>query len=173
MTLDQITKEAIEPALALLPPMMDSKEARCLLLAIGQQESRFEYRRQLVGSPPSPTGPAAGFWQFEQGTEASRGGIWGVYLHRASARLLRYFCGQRGVKWNPKDIWIAIQSDDVLAAGLARLLIYTDPFELPRLGDEQGAWRLYANRCWRPGKPHPQTWPGFYTSALNYVRGQA
>ena len=133
MTLDQITKTGIDPALAMLPPKMDSKEARCLLLTIGQQESRFEYRRQLVGAPPRPIGPAKGFWQFELGTEASRGGVWGVYLHKSSAPFLRMLCGERGVKFSAREIWNAIESDDVLAAGLARLLLYTDPFSLSEI----------------------------------------
>ena len=38
---------------------------------------------------------------------------------------------------------------DVLAAGLARLLLWTDPSRLPRLGDADGAWQLYV-RTWRP-----------------------
>lgn len=38
----------------------------------------------------------------------------------------------------------------MLAAGLARLLIFTDPARLPGLGDEEDAWQLYL-RTWRPG----------------------
>lgn len=170
-TLDTIDRTAINPALALLPGSMDSAGARVLLHAIGLQESRFEHRRQLVGSPPLPIGPAISFWQFELGTRESKGGVWGVFLHPASSALLRQLCVARGVQFAPKDIWRAIEHDDVLAAGLARLLLWTDPQRLPALGDADGAWLLYAKRCWRPGKPHPQTWPGFYQRALAHVRG--
>ncbi len=45
MTLSEITQRGIDPALALLPVRMDTFEARIMLLTIGQQESRFEYRR--------------------------------------------------------------------------------------------------------------------------------
>ena len=173
MTLDQITKTGIDPALLLLPAKMDSKEARCLLLAIALQESKIIHRRQLVGNPPRPIGPAKSFWQFEKGSEASRGGVWGVFLHKASSPFLKELCKARGVRFFPTDIWDAIENDDVLAAGLARLLIYTDPFALPKLGDVQGAWMLYKERCWRPGKPHIETWPGYYRQALEYVRGAA
>lgn len=170
MTLEEITAQAINPALALLPGSMDTPRARVPLLAIGLQESRFEHRRQLVGTPPRPAGPAMSFWQFELGTRASKGGVWGVYLHSASAGFLRQLCVARGVQHSPADIWRAIEHDDVLAAGLARLLLWTDALPLPALGDEAGAWDLYARRCWRPGKPHPETWPAFYARALAHVR---
>lgn len=167
MTLDEVTQTCINPALALLPASMDTPNARVMLLAVGLQESRFTYRRQLGN------GPARGFWQFEKGSEASRGGVWGVFLHKASSPLLKELCKARGVRFFPTDIWKALEFDDVLAAGVARLLLYTDPYALPPLGDMQGAWVLYAKRCWRPGKPHIETWPGYYRQALEYVRGAA
>ena len=67
MTLNEIREQAITPALALLPARMSSSEAELMLLVIGLQESRFQHRRQLVGSPPRPTGPAKSFWQAELG----------------------------------------------------------------------------------------------------------
>ena len=167
MTLDEITRLAINPALAMLPAKMDTPAARVLLLAIALQESRLAYRRQLGD------GPARGFWQFEQGTAASRGGVWGVYLHPASAPGLRELCARRHVTPTPAEIWRAIEFDDILAAAVARLLIYTDAPPLPALGNQAGAWDLYAKRCWRPGKPHPQTWGGCYQQALDYVTGGA
>lgn len=169
MTLHQITSAAINPALALLPGKMDSREARVLLLAIGLQESRFEHRFQVVQGRPGAKGPARGYWQFEQGTRASKGGVWGVYLHPASTDLLRTLCAARSVPCDPQAIWRAIETDDVLAAGVARLLIYTDPLQLPALGDVAGAWQLYAHRCWRPGRPHPETWPAYYAQALEAI----
>lgn len=71
MTLSEIICLAIEPALRLLPPAMDTVKARVMLLAIGLQESAFAARRQ------AGNGPARGFWQFELGTPQSRGGVWG------------------------------------------------------------------------------------------------
>lgn len=163
MNLRTITDNAINPALALLPQAMDSKEARIMLLAIGLQESRFEYRRQLGD------GPARGFWQFERGTAASKGGVWGVFLHPATNRLLRDIAGKRGCPASPSNIWERIEHDDVLAAALARLLLFTDPLRLPAVGDVDGAWALYAKRCWRPGRPHPQTWAKFHAQAVAEV----
>ena len=42
--------------------------------------------------------------------------------------------------------------------------INTDPKRLPAVDDVDGAWGLYL-RTWRPGKPKPDTWPGFHTQA--------
>lgn len=162
MTLDEITRTGINPALAMLPGHMDSPQSRVMLLAIGLQESRFEHRRQMGN------GPARGFWQFEQG-----GGVKGCVNHAASAPYLRQLCTARGVAFNAPAIWLAIEHDDVLAAGLARLLLFTDPYKLPAVTDQGGAWELYADRCWRPGKPHPETWPKYHAQARAFVTGAA
>lgn len=163
LRLANIVETAINPALAILPKVMDSPRARVLLLAIGLQESRFEYRRQLGD------GPARSFWQFERGTRASRGGVWGVFLHRASSEDLRLLCRARDCEFTPMVIWEAIERDDVLAAGVARLLLWTDREPLPELGDVEAAWSLYAERTWRPGRPHKRTWAGFYRAAMQEV----
>lgn len=146
MTLDEISARALGPALALLPAAMDTPAARVELLAIGLQESRFIDRRQLVGKPPKPTGPAKSFWQAEQGG----GMVRGVRLHVATASLAALLYRARGVQANDAAIWDAIENDDVLAAGLARLLLWSEPGALPAPADEQGAWQLYL-RAWRPG----------------------
>ncbi len=173
MTLDTIIKTAINPALALLPAAMGTPEARVMLLAIGLQESRFQYRYQLVQGKPGAKGPARGFWQFELGSRASRGGVWGVYLHHSSQHWLSVVCAARGVAFEPGAIWEAIELDDVLAAALARLLLFTDPRRLPAVNDAQGAWDLYALRTWRPGKPHRQTWDSFHAQARAAITGAA
>lgn len=157
MTFDEITQSAINPALALLPKHMDTPQARVMLLTIGQQESRFEYRRQMGN------GPAKGFWQFERG-----GGVKGAVNHPASRDLLRELCAARGVPFDAQSIWDAIEDEDVLAAGLARLLLWTDPEKLPSVNDVDSAWELYM-RVWRPGKPHIRTWAGFHRLAREYV----
>ncbi|MDU4255783.1 hypothetical protein [Pseudomonas sp.] len=124
MDLREVRRSIIEPALLLLPAKMESPQAIVMLLAIGLQESRFTYRRQMGN------GPAKSFWQAEQGG----GMVTGLLRYRVdSVRDLN-----------------AIEHDDILAAGLARLLLYTDPARLPALGDESGAWDLYL-RTWRPG----------------------
>lgn len=164
MTLSKIIRTGIDPALAMLPTMMDTPAARVMLLAIGLQESRFEHRRQLVGNPPRPVGPAKSFWQAEQGG----GMVHGVRLHPATRAAAAALYQARGVPARDADIWEAIESDDVLAAGLARLLLWSDPGRLPTVGDADAAWALYL-RTWRPGKPHPQTWPDLYRQAVAEV----
>ena len=146
MTLTEITRLALVPAFALLPPGLDTPNARVQLLATGGQESNFTERRQLVGNPPKPVGPAKSFWQAEQGG----GMIRGVRQPPASKVLAAQLYKARGVPPSDKAIWDAIEFDDVLAAGLARLLLFTDPSQLPALGDATGAWALYL-RTWRPG----------------------
>ncbi|CAB3647790.1 hypothetical protein LMG26696_02635 [Achromobacter pulmonis] len=158
MDLKKMIYSAITPALALLPARMDTAEARVMLLAIGLQESRFLHRRQIGG-------PARGFWQFEKGTRASRGGVWGVFLHAASKGHLAALCKARSVACDPDAIYAALEYDDVLAAGVARLLLWTDPKPLPAIGDADAAWSQYL-RTWRPGKPQPQTWPALYAQAM-------
>ena len=167
MTLSEIRAQAIEPALLLLPARMESPEAVLMLLSIGLQESRFQHRRQLVGSPPRPTGPAKSFWQAELGG----GMVTGLLrYHDDRVRDLAVgLCAVRGVDPSPRAVWDAIENDDVLAAGLARLLLFTDPGRLPKLGDVDGAWQLYL-RTWRPGWPKPETWPALYAQAMEVVQ---
>lgn len=159
MDLKTIVRTAVKPALALLPVKMDTPAARLLLLAIGLQESRFLYRRQL-GS-----GPARGLWQFERG-----GGVRGVLTNPASREHAYRICGIRGVEPVAAAVHPALEADDVLAAAFARLLMWTDAWRLPAVGDVQGGWDMYV-RTWRPGKPHPQTWAGLYAQAMAEVGG--
>lgn len=154
---------AISEVLCLLPSKMRSREAQVMLIAIGLQESRFKYRRQLVGKPAQPVGPATGYWQFEK-----NGGVKGVLAHPSTSKVACNLCDVRGVAADPLAVWDALQRDDVLAAGLARLLLWTDPKPLPRIGDADAAWALYL-RTWRPGKPHPETWQALYADAVRMV----
>lgn len=158
MQLNEILRGAIIPAFGILPTAMDTPQARVELLTIGLQESGFQHRKQMGN------GPARGFWQFEQGTRQTRGGVWGVYLHEASRFWLERLCASRGVQFLPESIWRALETDDVLAAGVARLMLFTDPKRLPAVDDVDGAWGLYL-RTWRPGKPNPDTWSGFHSQA--------
>lgn len=172
MVLSAVVETAINPALLLLPAKMDTPEARIMLLAIGLQESRFEHRRQLVGNPPRPMGPAKSFWQAEQGG----GMVHGVRLHASTRAATAQLYQARGVPARDAAIWDAIEHDDVLAAGLARLLLWSDPGRLPAVGDEQGAWNLYL-RTWRPGA-HDRGLPEQRAQlrakwAVNYARAVA
>lgn len=152
MNLSEIREQAIAPAFQLLPERMKSVEAELILLAIGLQESRFTHRRQIGG-------PARGFWQFERG-----GGVAGVIRHPVSREHALKACHARSVSPVPEQVYQRLETDDVLAAAFARLLLWTDPARLPKVGDSVQAWDLYL-RTWRPGKPHPDTWGDLYAEA--------
>lgn len=158
--IDETILDSIDAALLLLPHAMSSSRARVMLYAIGLQESRFEHRRQLVGNPPRPAGPAKGFWQFER-----RGGCMGVIHHPASRYWMHRVCVMQDVPLQANALWNAIETNDLLAAAAARLLLFTDPRQLPELDDPRGAWNLYV-RTWRPGRPHRRTWDDFHKEAV-------
>ena len=155
---------AIDAALAWLPPAMTSPEARVMLVAISLQEDPEQLRAQrVIVAGRARKGPARGLWQFEQG-----GGAKGVLTHPASRFWARKACEWRGVEARSAAVWRALETDDVLAAIFARLLLFTDPRPLPAVGDERGAW-IYYLRNWRPGKPHPKKWPANHARAREAV----
>lgn len=149
-------KDAINAAYQLLPEAMNSRAATVLLLAIQRQEDPQQRRAQVLDG--GRKGPARGLWQFEQG-----GGVKGVLLASATRKLARQVCAARNVDPNTAAVLTRLEVDDVLAAAFARLLIYTDPFPLP--ATQAAAWTMYADRLWRPGKPHPEKWPANWAMA--------
>jgi hypothetical protein len=153
MPLAQVIATILNPALAMLPLAMDSPRARVELLTIGQQESRFMYRRQMGN------GPARGFWEFERG-----GGVKGVFGHHLTTGYVHQLCTARDVGFDPAAIWAALETDDIFACCIARLLLWTDPTALPAVDDPATAWDLYL-RVWRPGKPKPDTWGEYHEAA--------
>lgn len=173
MTLKELRFGALAEAFRLLPARMESQLAELHLVAFTLQEDPEQRRRQW------PTGPARGLWQFELGTEKTRGGVWGIYLHAASRDPLRALASARGVPFEPAAIYDRLQHDDVLAAGCARLLMFTDPHKLPVRGDVEAAWQFYL-RTWRPGayangtpekrRELRQKWAVNYARAMEVVR---
>jgi hypothetical protein len=142
---------ALTPALTLLPPRMDSVEARALVVAICLQESKLRHRRQIKG-------PARGYAQFEEM------GVHGVLVHPSSARYAREACAALDVRAVAPVVHAALEFSDVLTCLFARLLLWTDPRPLPHADEPDRGWDLYY-RCWRPGKPHPTTWAAHYARA--------
>lgn len=151
LTLDQVNRLIIAPALELLPAAMDRPYARVQMLAIHLQEDPRQERIQRGN------GPARGLWQFERG-----GGVRGVLSHPSSSALADSVCVARAVVAEEGAVWRALQTDDILAACFARLLLWTDP--RPMAKDAAEGWALYA-RVWRPGKPHPEKWDNNYARA--------
>lgn len=132
-----------------------TNDARVEMIAIAGQESNFTFRRQSHG-------PARGLWQFELGSETKGGGVCGVYRHLATKYLVKEICSWQNIKFDPTSIYHALEFDDLLAAYIARLLLWTDPHPMPD-GAADG-WETYL-ACWRPGKPRKNKWNSIYRLA--------
>lgn len=156
ITPEALNDKVLTEAFAILPKAMGSDAARVMLTAIALQESGLAHRRQVGG-------PARGLFQFEQG-----GGVKGVMTHPASAPWALQLCNARLAPFDLGKVYAALELDDVLAAGFARLLLWTDSAPLPANDDPHAGWALY-QRVWRPGKPHPETWPKYYAQAVAAV----
>lgn len=157
MTPALFIRNALNPALALLPATMDTPSARAMVVAICLQESRLQHRHQIGG-------PAHGYAQFEQG-----GGVRGVLTHPASKpHILKVLDALDYTGADAEDCYAAIEHNDILAVCFARLLLYTLPNLLPARGDPEGGWEQYIS-AWRPGKPHRQTWNECYAHAWEAV----
>ena len=155
------------PGLVLLErlggPRHGDPRTRQLLLTIALQESGLRHRAQQLSS--GRPGPARGWWQFEQG-----GGVAGVLTHPASATLARRLCERLRVRVQAADVWRCLEGHDALAAGFARLLLWTDARPLPSSTDAAAGWTYYLAN-WRPGKPHPATWHGHWHLAAVALEG--
>lgn len=148
----------IRPALAHLasqyqPPRSGTFAARpaeAMLLAIAKQESDLTHRWQVIDRRrPDVKGPARGLWQMERG-----GGVKGVLTHSSSAVMAHKMCRERGVDGNNQTaVWVALETDDILAAMLARLLLWTDWRSLPTDSSPAAAARAFEiyEFVWRPG----------------------
>ena len=157
MNISRALKNVVDPGLALLPEKMNTPESVVMLLTIGQQESRFQFRRQVRG-------PAHGFYQFESG-----GGVHGVLTHKASRPYIYPIL--ESLEVNETELYDSIVYNDALATVCARLLLYTDPRPLPALNTDPGESWSYYIRNWRPGKPHRQTWDSYRMHAVEYING--
>lgn len=156
--LDAIRTYALPLALSLLPEAMRAPEAAPMLVAIGWQESRFAARLQVGG-------PARGFWMFETGgVRAAIGPAANRTAFDAAAIRLGY---PRSLPVNA--IHSAIAHHDVLAAVLARLLLWNVPDALPARGAYDASWAQYL-RAWNPGRPRRATWQQAYDSGWDNER---
>lgn len=150
---------ALRPACALLGPRFVDPRAEVLLLAICLQESGLQYRRQLHG-------PARGFAQFELI------GVEDVLTRATSAAAAQALLAELAYPlWSPAPVvHAAIEHNDLLACGIARLALFNLPQPLPTVGAAEAGWAQYL-AVWRPGKPRPTAWAGHYARAVETVRG--
>jgi hypothetical protein len=150
-------QRVVDPALSLIANLPEIKlppsdEACVMLMTIAGQESNWAARRQGGG------GPARSYWQFEKG-----GGV--AELFQKTPRQLSAICAALDIPFDLSTVFEAMAWNDTLACTMARLLLWQDRAPLPAIGDKQAGWQYYL-RNWRPGAPHPDTWPGLYDKAL-------
>ena len=155
ISLQTVNIDHITPALEILGAKFDTQAARRMILAIGLQESGFATMVQYGN------GPARSYYQFEK-----NGGVKGVLTHRASAPYATALCKIRAVGCTPAEVWKAMETDGILGAGMARLLLFTDPKPMPT--NAADGWNYY-KRNWRPGKPHPDKWAACWKAASDYL----
>jgi hypothetical protein len=132
---------------------MNTREAQAMLVAIALQESDLNARRQRGG-------PARSHLQFETG------GLIGVLQHPSSTMHAAALVNELDYSdLTPHQLHAAMEFDGVLAAGMGRLLLWTDARSIPSEQDGPDAgWAMYL-RNWRPGKPHPERWSACWTTA--------
>ena len=159
-TLDYIANIVIPGSYCLLPMPMNTREASAMLLAIGLQESRFEYRRQIKG-------PARSFWQAESG-----GGFRGILSHPETRTIAREVLSITAYGEPDESDFQAIEDNDILACCGARLLLWTHPKPLPTHDEHDYAWQYYFE-TWRPGRPHRETWDELFRRAWEAVNRQS
>ncbi|ONG56955.1 hypothetical protein BKE38_05010 [Pseudoroseomonas deserti] len=140
-----------------------SPEALRFLLAVAGQESACTHRFQILAN--GNAGPARSFWQGEQ-----TGGMILVLRHGKTSAMARQLCDAASVRPEPAHVWRAIEGHDGLAYGFARLLLLTDPYKIPV--DQAPAWECYAERLWRPGRPHRGAWEANWDAASVAVRAE-
>lgn len=134
--------------------------ARPWMLAVALQESALVERYQILdGGAP---GAARSWWQVEEPTVRL------LLRHEVTGPRLRSMCDAASVRHDPICIWRAIEGHDMLAVGVARLLLLADPHPVPV--DEAGGWECYM-RVWRPGKPRPEKWGSCWRMAQQAIGG--
>lgn len=149
---------AASPSIAI--PATDA--ARVQVMAVAGQESRWQERRQL-GVPLYPQRIGArSYWQFESpwgGPVAINDILQKTPVQIAAA------CKAFDITCDASSLYEACAWHDAIACVMARLLLWIDPAPLPAVGDTNGAWNYYC-RNWRPGAPHPESWPAVYRDAM-------
>lgn len=151
MNLNHLRWLVVRPALKLLEdisgrPQMAMGNAEQLLLSIALQESGARHRFQIVRRDDGTTrrGPACSYWQFEK-----YGGLAGVMRHSSTGAYALRFLEELDIAPTIDAAWEAFPFNDLLAAGFARLLLWTDPAPIPAVVHRDEQFRYYL-RNWRP-----------------------
>lgn len=156
-----IRYSVVEPALKLLPERMTSNAARVMLLTVGLYKSRFTYRFLTMRGQPYIKAEDRGFWGFSPGLTQK------VLDDPSTKDLAVSLCEERAV--DPKEAWRFLEIDDVLSAGLARLLLDIHGLT-ENLPASEDAWSLYVS-AWSPIYRNMESWEGFYVKSLKESQG--
>mgnify|MGYP003133141455 CR=1 FL=1 len=168
MTPETLRDLIFPAAFSLLPPKLDTVEARAMLIAIALQESRLVHRAQLVGGAAewwhSLDPPAHGYYQFEVASIR-------LMLQHSIARplLIPALSALDYPVDAPGLIHESVRDNDILATVLARALLYTVPESLPDESERERGWNQYIFG-WRPGKPRPGAWQTNWRIAWETVK---
>lgn len=142
----------------------DTPEAACMSIAIKCQESGFGPKLIRDQGDDGIVGPATGPWQFER-----NGGVAEVLEEGKVAPIFNDLCRRAGVNPQRDPVWrlFVTAAGDELACAAARLLIWKDPAQPPRIdagSTSSLAGYAYYKRRWRPGADreadwHAKSWP--------------
>jgi hypothetical protein len=162
MTPELFHEIGLSPALGLLPLSMDRVQARAMVLCICLHESGFAARRQMGN------GPARSYAQFELT------GIDGVLTHLSTGGHARHFCLDLDIGPTAPAVYEAIEFHDVLAAGFARLLLWTLRRPLPARTMPDDGYAQY-RQAWNPNPEKAELrrheWIGNWEHAWSVVQG--
>lgn len=139
-------------------------------MSIAGQESAWQHRRQIgIGQYHPQSVGARGYWQCE----STWGGPVAINdVMQKCPQQLAAVCARLEIPGDELTLYEAIAWNDTLACAIARLLLWADPRPLPAVGDRAGMWQYYLDN-WRPGTPHPGTWPDRYATAVSLLGEQA
>ncbi|MGH8710125.1 MAG: hypothetical protein ACREVA_02220 [Burkholderiales bacterium] len=154
-TIKYVAYQAIPSGLSLLPRLMNTSEARVMLLAIGLQESRFEHRVQAE---------TKSYWQFTL-KEVHK-----IVKHSPSTtELVKDAVELLGYTFDVSTIYNKIEDNDTLAVVVARLLLYKSKRKLPVARDAVEGGKQYVE-LWQPGYSFKvDLWEANFKVACNLI----
>lgn len=161
-----LAASALQDVITLLP-FHSQVERWYAMMGIGWIESRFTASIQQ-GASSELDHLARSPWQFERGTMASRGGVYGVLMHKSTQELVAPMyavasTGKFDELGNPNislDQKVSLVHERMayslhLGAAMGCMLLWTHPARLPHPRDPDYATRLYKiyREAWNPGRP--------------------
>lgn len=162
-----LLRDAIRPAhdalTALTGTDMGGRRAEVMSLAVAFQETNVDERIQIGDDGKPLPRVARSWWQFER-----MGGVAELIAHRRAGPLLKVICDRLDIPFDRDTLHEAMAWNDLLAAVMARLLLWVDPDAIPDEHDTASSYAYY-DRRWRPGAKRPEDWPKSVAKAVAVV----